>query len=210
MKEYEISYNNKNVGVVKLFNENINKDIKNSFIISENNIEYEILNYNTDMQQYSISLTINNVDDLYDIVSKYKYNEKDIFEEIDNIKKYNNIKNIRKDTTIKIIIPEIYLNNLNISKKNIDKESILDSKIYFVKKVLEKYNDNELANKLNYTINNYDNYKNNLEYEFYTDEEKESIIIETVDKVNVLIDILEDKTKYKYGKDFIIPIIINV
>ena len=154
MKEYEISYNNKNVGVVKLFNENINKDIKNSFIISENNIEYEILNYNTDMQQYSISLTINNVDDLYDIVSKYKYNEKDIFEEIDNIKKYNNIKNIRKDTTIKIIIPEIYLNNLNISKKNIDKESILDSKIYFVKKVLEKYNDNELANKLNYTINN--------------------------------------------------------
>lgn len=209
MKEYEISYNNKIKGKVKLFNNNLNKNIKNSLITTKNNIKYNIINHNTELQQYEVTFTINEIDDLYDIVSKYKYNEKDIFNELDKIKEYNNIKNIKKNTNIKIIISEIHLNNFNISKNNIDLESLFKSKIYFIKKVLENNQIENILTNLNTIINNYNNFKYNNEYQFLTEEEIENKINEYINNINKLIEIIENNTKYKYGKDFIYPIKIN-
>ena len=139
MKEYEISVNNKNLGKVKIFKDNLNKKIKNSLIKSNKEQKYKVVDYKDDLKQYIVSFIINDIDELYNIVSKYTYNN-EIFNVIEDIKRYNNIKNIKKNTLINIVIPEIYLNNLNINKNNIDSESLLNSKIYFVNKVSEKLN----------------------------------------------------------------------
>ena len=208
MKEYEITYNNKKQGKVKIFINNLNKNFKNSFISSNKNRKYDIVNYNTELQQYEIFYKINDIDELFEIVSKYKYKETDIFEEIDNIKKYNNLKTVKKDTLIKIIIPEIYLNNLNI-RKNINKESLFKSKIYFIKNVLDNNYIEIVVSNLNNIINDYNLYKESSEYEFFTYEEKENKINNSLNSIDKLIKYIEDNTEYKYGKDFIIPIRIN-
>ena len=161
MKEYEISLNDKNMGKVKIFKDNLNKDIKNSIII---------------------------------------------FNIIEEIKKYNNIKTIKKNTLINILVPEIYLNNLNINKNNIDKESLLNSKIYFINKACEKIN---IQDKSKTIKDNFNNYKDNKEYDFLTDKEKTNELDKYLNEVDNIIKDIEENSNYKYGKDFIIPIKIN-
>lgn len=209
MKEYEISYNDKDIGKVKLFKDNLNKNIKNSLITSNKKIKYNVVDSYKEQKLYEVTININDVDDLYDIVKLYIYNEKEIYDNIDKIKEYNNIKTIKKDTNIKIIIPEIYLNNLSISKENIDKESLFKSKVYFIKSALNNYNNEELNKELNTIIQNYTIYKNSNEYEFLTDEELSNNINKYIDRTNSIIKIIEINTKYRYGKDYIIPIKIN-
>ena len=209
MKSYEISYNNKNVGKVQLFKNNLNKDFNNSLIVSNNNIQYNIINYNTEMQKYEVSFNINDIDDIYDIVSKYKYNEVDIFNEIDNIKEYNNLRNVKKNTEIKIVISEVYLNNLNIDKRNVDKESLFKSKIYFLKKVLENNNDEKVLNELKSIVNEYKLFKSSNEYEFTTDIERDNKLNYALNSVDKIIKNMEEKSKYKYAKDYIVPIKID-
>ena len=120
MKEYEVSFKDKDIGKVTLYIDNINNDLSNSLMISNNTFDYKLLG-NNDIQQYLVTYTINSIDDLYKIVSKFIYSNEEIIKYIDKLKKDNNIKEIKKNTRINIIIPEIYLNNLNISKNNIDK-----------------------------------------------------------------------------------------
>lgn len=205
MKEYEISVNNKNKGKVKIFKDNLNKNIKNSLITSNKEYKFNIVDYKDDLKQYIISFIVNDTDELYDIVSKYTYNN-EIFDVIEEIKKYNNIKNIKKNTLINIIIPEIYLNNLNINKNNIDKESLLHSKIYFVNKVSIELN---IEDKSKLIKDNYNIYINSKEYEFLTDKEKISYIDKYLKEIDNIIKDIETKYSYKYGKDFIIPIKIK-
>ena len=205
MKEYEISVNNKNKGKVKIFKDNLNKNIKNSLITSNKEYKFNIVDYKDDLKQYIISFIVNDTDELYDIVSKYTYNN-EIFNVIEEIKKYNNIKNIKKNTLINIVIPEIYLNNLNINKDNIDKESLLNSKIYFVNKVSTLLN---IEDKSKLIKDNYNNYINSKEYEFLTDKEKISYIDKYLKEIDNIIKDIETKYNYKYGKDFIIPIKIK-
>lgn len=205
MKEYEISINNKNKGKVKIFKDNLNKEIKNSLIASNKEYKYNVVNYKNDIKKYIVSFIINDNDELYNIVSKYTYNN-EILEVVEEIKKYNNIKNIKKNTLINIIIPEIYLNNLKINKYNIDKESLLDSKIYFINKVSNELNIEDRGKLIK---DNYINYKNSKEYEFLTDKEKINYIDKYLNEVDNLIKDIEIKSNYKYGKDFIIPIKIN-
>ena len=205
MKEYEISVNNKTKGKVKIFKDNLNKDIKNSLIISNKDYSYNIVDSHSDLKQYIVSFIINDTDELYDIVSKYTYNN-EIFNVIEEIKKYNNIKSIKKNTLVNIIIPEIYLNNLNININNIDKESLLESKIYFIDKVS---NELKIEDKSKLIKDNYNNYKNSKEYDFLTDKEKLNYIDKILDELDEIIKFLENKSIYKYGKDFIIPIKIH-
>lgn len=205
MKEYEISVNNKNMGKVKIFKDNLNKDIKNSLIVSNKDYSYNIVDSHSDLKQYIVSFIVNDTDELYDIVSKYTYNN-EIFNVIEEIKKYNNIKTIKKNTLVNIIIPEIYLKNLNISKSNIDKESLLESKIYFIDKVS---NELKIEDKSKLIKDNYNNYKNSKEYDFLTDKEKLNYIDKILDELDEIIKFLENKSIYKYGKDFIIPIKIH-
>ena len=210
MKDYEIYSSDKIVGKVRIFKSNINKNLKNSLIISKNNFKYDFINHNTEMQTYELIFDINDVDDIYDIVTKYKCNEVEIFDEVDNIKKYNNLKSIKKNTELKIIIPEIYLNNFNKNKdNNIDKESLLKSKVYFIKKIIELEHNNFIMNELNSIINEYKYFKESSEYEFTTDIERENKLNTTINNINKIIKEVEQSTNYKYGKDFIIPIAIE-
>lgn len=208
MKEYEISINEKKVGKIKLFIDNLKKNIKNSLIRKNEDKSFKVVNYKDDIQTYEITLKINNDDELYDIVSKYTYNN-EIFKNIEDIKKYNNIKNIKNDTLIKIILPEIYLNNLGLSKDNLNKESVLNSKLYFVKKVIEETEKKDLISKYNILLNNYNSFKNSNEYQFYTDTEIENNIIKYIKEIDEIISFLENTTLYRYKKDFIKPIKIN-
>jgi len=205
MKEYEISVNNKTKGKVKIFKDNLNKDIKNSLITSNKEYNYNVVDYKEDLKQYEVSFVISDVDELYDIVSKYTYNN-EIFNVIEEIKEYNNLKTIKKNTLVNIIIPEIYLNNLNINKNNIDKESLLESKMFFVNKVSNELN---IEDKSRLIKENYINYRNSKEYEFLTDKEKINYVDKYLNELDIIIKDIENKSNYKYGKDFIIPIKIN-
>ena len=205
MKEYEISVNNKTKGKVKIFKDNLNKNIKNSLITSNKEYTYNIVDSENDLKQYIVPFIINDIDELYEIVSKYTYNN-ETFNVIEEIKNYNNIKSIKKNTLVNIVVPEIYLNNLNISKNNINKESLLESKIYFISKVCSEL---EIEDKSILIKDNYINYKNSKEYDFLIDKEKINYIDKYINELDEIIKSLENKSNYKYGKDFIIPIKIN-
>lgn len=206
MREYEISDNNKVLGKIKLYINNISNDLINSILLS--NINYKkIKKENNVLQKYIIKINVNNDDELYEVVSKYC--NKDIFEEIDKIKKYNNIKSIKKNTIIKIFIDSNKLYLFNKSVKDINLDSLLDSKFYFIDCVLNNIKLDELENKYNLIKDNYNVKKNNSTYEFLLDEEKESIINDYLEKIDYLIKYVENNTNYKYGIDFVKEIEID-
>ena len=113
MKEYEIYDNNIRLGIVKLYENNISNNINNS-IIEDNKMFRNIIFNKSNKQTYLVSIIVNDIDELYDVVSKY--NIDNVYEEIDNIKKYNNIKSIKKNTKLDIIVKEndLYLYNKSI------------------------------------------------------------------------------------------------
>ncbi len=206
MKEYEISNNDKVLGTINLFENNINNNIKNSIINYNNKSKYKILK-DIYLQTYKITININNIDELYNIVSKYK--QDNISETIEKIKEYNKLKTIKPNTILNLILTKNEVELLGIDINNINLDSLLNSKIYFIKNVLENNNINNIEIELNNIINTYNNIKNSNEYEFLTDEELENKLKSLISQTNNLINIIENNTSYKYEKDFIIPIKIS-
>lgn len=208
MKEYEISNNNKVLGKVNIYNDNINKDLINSLIETNSGLNYETISIDN-MQTYEIEYIVNDIDELFDIISKYIFDNDKVFEEIEKIKEYNDIKTIKKETKIKLVVPELYLNKLNKSKEDVDTNSILVSKVHFLKNVLNNINNNDITLKLNNIINEYNGFIHSNEYEFLEMEEKEDFINKYIKTLNELINQIETETQYRYTKDFILPIKIN-
>ena len=203
MKQYEISNDGKYIGKINLHKENIKDNIKNTIIETPTNLTFK---FDKTEQTYELSFTVNDIDELYDIVSKYINENDKIFETIEELKKYNNISSIKSNTNINIIIPEIYLSNFNKTKKDYELHSLFNSKVHFIKKVIENKNEETIANDLNNIITEYNNYITSNEYEFFTDIEKEESIRNFITKVDKIIYNIEQNTNYKYGINFIVPI----
>lgn len=206
MKEYEIYDNNIRLGIVKLYENNISNNINNS-IIEDNKMFRNIIVNKGNKQTYLVSINVNDMDELYDIVSKY--NIDNVYEEIDNIKKYNNIKSIKKNTKLDIIVKENDLYLFNKSIKDINIDSLINSKIYFIDNVIDDANLVSIKDKLDIIKNDYDNKKSSSTYEFLLEEEKENVLKDYLVSLDKLIKFIEDNTNYKYGIDYVISIKID-
>lgn len=206
MQEYEISNNNKILGKIKIFN-NINDSLNNSIIIDNKNYKKIILKNNNILQTYIVSVNINSDDDLYDILNKYY--DGDIFEKINEIKKYNNLKNIKDNTNINIIIDYKILNIFNKNLNDINLDSLIESKIIFIKNVNKTLHNVTMIDELNLIISSYNEKKKDSMYDFLEDDEKKKILNEYIEKLDNMIENLEENTIYKYGVDFVIPIKLN-
>lgn len=207
MKQYEISNNGVFIGTINVQEYNINKTLKNTIIETKTNTSYKLNNTN---QTYELTFLVNNMDELYDIVSKYISKHDKIFEEIEEIKKANKINSIKKDTIITITVSEPILLKFNKTKTDVDLYSLLNSKIYFVRKVLQNNQLDNITTNINNIINEYNSYINSNEYEFFTDIEKEEKIRTFIISVDKLISNIEENTNYKYGKNYIVPIKIQM
>lgn len=206
MKEYEIYDNNIRLGTVKLYENNISNNINNS-IIEDNKMFRNIIFNKSNKQTYLVSIIVNDMDELYDVVSKY--NIDNVYEEIDNIKKYNNIKSIKKNTKLDIIVKENDLYLFNKSIKDINIDSLINSKIYFIDNVIDDANLVSIKDKVDIIKNNYDNKKSSSTYEFLLEEEKENVLKDYLVSLDKLIKFIEDNTNYKYGIDYVISIKID-
>lgn len=206
MKEYEIYDNNIRLGIVKLYENNISNNINNS-IIEDNKMFRDIIFNKGNKQTYLLSINVNDMDELYDVVSKY--NIDNVYEEIDNIKKYNNIKSIKKNTKLDIIVKENDLYLFNKSIKDINIDSLINSKIYFIDNVIDDANLVSIKDKVDIIKNNYDNKKSSSTYEFLLEEEKENVLKDYLVSLDKLIKFIEDNTNYKYGIDYVISIKID-
>ena len=206
MKEYEIYDNNIRLGTVKLYENNISNNINNS-IIEDNKMFRNIIFNKGNKQTYLVSINVNDIDELYDVVSKY--NIDNVYEEIDNIKKYNNIKSIKKNTKLDIIVKENDLYLFNKSIKDINIDSLINSKIYFIDNVIDDANLVSIKDKLDIIKNDYDNKKSSSTYEFLLEEEKENVLKDYLVSLDKLIKFIEDNTNYKYGIDYVISIKID-
>ena len=206
MQEYEISNNNKILGKIKTYN-NINDNLNNSIIIDNKNFKKIILKNNNILQTYIVSVNINSDDDLYDILNKYY--DGDIFEKINEIKKYNNLKNIKNNTNINIIIDYKILNIFNKNLNDINLDSLIESKIIFIKNVNKTLHNVNMIDELNLIISSYNEKKKDSMYDFLEDDEKKKILNEYIEKLDSMIENLEENTIYKYGVDFVIPIKLN-
>lgn len=205
MRQYEISKSNKVLGKVNIYTSNLEDKFNNTLIESNNGLNYETIN-SSNSQTYEVEYNINDIDELFDIISKYIYDNNKIFETIEEIKKYNDIKHIKKDTCIKIIVTETNLHKLNKTLNDIDLNSLLSSKVYFIK---NSTNNNELLINLNNIINDYNNYINSNEYEFCDYDEKKEHINKYINKLDKIIEYIETNTNYKFGRNFIMPIKIS-
>ena len=206
MKEYEIYDNNIRLGIVKLYENNINNNINNS-IIEDNKMFRNIIFNKGNKQTYLVSINVNDIDELYDAVSKY--NSDNVYEEIDNIKKYNNIKSIKKNTKLDIIVKENDLYLFNKSIKDINIDSLINSKIYFIDNVIDDANLVSIKDKLDIIKNNYNNKKSSSTYEFLLEEEKENVLKDYLVSLDKLIKFIEDNTNYRYGIDYVISIKVD-
>ena len=206
MQEYEISNNNKILGKIKIYN-NINDNLNKSIIIDNKNFKKIILKNNNILQTYIVSVNINSDDDLYDILNKYY--DGDIFEKINEIKKYNNLKNIKDNTNINIIIDYKILNIFNKNLNDINLDSLIESKIIFIKNVNKTLHNVTMIDELNLIISSYNEKKKDSMYDFLEDDEKKKILNEYIEKLDNMIENLEENTIYKYGVDFVIPIKLN-
>ena len=211
MKDYEMYINDDKIGITNVYWENINDKYKNSIIKSINNATYNFVNKTDCIQTYELKFTIDSKDDLYDIVSKYINEDKSRFKEIEKIKKCNNLIKIKKDTIIKILVPENILKNFELTKNDVDTNSLINAKIYFINKSCEKNQDLlELKQKLDKIVNNFKNIINSDEYTFYLEQEKEKIKNKALLMLEELVKVTEEKTNYKFGKHFITPLKIEL
>ena len=202
MKEYEIDDNNKNIGNLRVYN-SINSNV---LIESKKNVKYRLLNQH-EQQTYIIKIKVDSVDELYSNISVY--NKLDVFSIIDEVKKMNNVKNIKKDTILDIIVPSIYLKSFNYDIKNVDLTSLFYSKVNFLKKALMEYNIYNLKKELNNIIITYNDFKNRKEYEFLTADEKKEVLKKYIKNVDKIILYIEQNTDKRFGYDYITPIRIN-
>lgn len=206
MLEYEISNDNKLLGKVVVYKNNIKDNLINSILRTDNNFKIIKLDDNS-KQKYVISINVNSNDELYDEVSKYYSG--DIYLEIENIKKYNKIKNIKKNTKLDIIVDMNKLYLFSKSLKDINLDSLMDSKLYFVDNVIKVNNINDISDKYNFIKSSYLDKKNSSTYEFLLEEEKVHILNEYINKLDEVIYYIENNTNYKYGRDFVVPIRVD-
>lgn len=209
MKDYEMYDNDSLIGITNIYWENINDKYKNSIIKSSKDAIYKVMDITDIIKNYELEFTIETKDDLYDIVSKYIEEDKNRFKEIEKIKKYNNIKRIKKNQIIKLLISEQFLKKFNLTEKDIDLNSLINAKIYFINKSCESNKLEIIKTKLDKIVNNFKNIINSTEYTFYTEQEKINIQNKAIDMLNDLIVIIEDKTNYKFRKHFSIPLKIK-
>lgn len=209
MKDYEIYDGSKLVGLVNM-NEKINKDLyKNSIIESNAGLRYKSVDLNKFSQKYELEFMVDNVDDLYDIVKVYINDDKKIFDEIEVIKKYNDIKNIKKGQIIKLYVTMPILKYFNKSIDDVDKNSLINSKIYFINKVSDTNGDGDLKNRLDMIVNDFKNIINSQEYSFYDDSEKNKLINKALGLLDNIIKEIENKTNFIYGENFSVPLKIK-
>ena len=205
MQEYEILNNNKELGKVKIYSDKYNS-LNNSIII--NNIDYKkIVLKHDNLQTYIINVVVDDIDFLYDIVSKYC--NSDIYKEIDKIKKYNKIKNIKKDTNINLILDKKSLKIFNKKISDVNIESLIESKIYYVENVVNNIDLPIIKNKIDILKDNYYKKISDSTYEFLLEEEKKSLLNNYNKCLNELIDYIDNNTNYKYGNDFVKSIKID-
>ncbi len=205
MQEYEILNNNKVLGKVKIYSDKYNS-LNNSIII--NNIDYKkIVLKHDNLQTYIINVVVDDIDFLYDIVSKYC--NSDIYKEIDKIKKYNKIKNIKKDTNINLILDKKSLKIFNKKISDVNIESLIESKIYYVENVVNNIDLPIIKNKIDILKDNYYKKISDSTYEFLLEEEKKSLLNNYNKCLNELIDYIDNNTNYKYGNDFVKSIKID-
>lgn len=205
MQEYEILNNNKVLGKVKIYTDKYN-NLNNSIIV--NNIDYKkiVLKHNN-LQTYIINVVADDIDFLYDIVSKYC--NSDIYKEIDKIKKYNKIKNIKKGTNINLILDKKSLKIFNKKISDVNIESLIESKIYYVENVVNNIDLPIIKNKIDILKDNYYKKISDSTYEFLLEEEKKSLLNNYNKCLNELIDYIDNNTNYKYGNDFVKSIKID-
>lgn len=205
MQEYEILNNNKVLGKVKIYSDKYNS-LNNSIII--NNIDYKkIVLKHDNLQTYIINVVVDDIDFLYDIVSKYC--NSDIYKEIDKIKKYNKIKNIKKGTNINLILDKKSLKIFNKKISDVNIESLIESKIYYVENVVNNIDLPIIKNKIDILKDNYYKKVSDSTYEFLLEEEKKSLLNNYNKCLNELIDYIDNNTDYKYGNDFVKSIKID-
>ena len=205
MQEYEILNNNKVLGKVKIYSDKYNS-LNNSIII--NNIDYKkIVLKHDNLQTYIINVVVDDIDFLYDIVSKYC--NSDIYKEIDKIKKYNKIKNIKKGTNINLILDKKSLKIFNKKISDVNIESLIESKIYYVENVVNNIDLPIIKNKIDILKDNYYKKISDSTYEFLLEEEKKSLLNNYNKCLNELIDYIDNNTNYKYGNDFVKSIKID-
>lgn len=209
MQDYEMYDGDTKKGIINIYWDNINSKFKNGIIDSTNDKKFRVVSVDEDSQKYEMSFDINDIDDIYEIVSKYVSDDKDRFQEIDKIKEYNNIKTIKKPMTIKLLLHKSYLKYFNKSLKNVDKNSVVSSKIFFIKKVCELNKLDDIKNKLNNEIKYFNNIISSNEYAFYENTEKDIVVNKAIEKLNKLINEIEEVTEYRYGKHFVTSIKIN-
>lgn len=205
MKDFEMYESDKKIGNIKI-NVLDNLDEFNKSIIKEYKGTYKFLDKDEAVQLYELSFKINNIDDIYDIVSKYKFNEKEIFDEIEKVKNKNELKTVNKEEKISIFIPETNLKYFNLNKSNISKKSLINSKVFFINKACEFSNLEKLNEKKNIIIDEFNSFLNKEEFSFMTDDEKNEIYNKILLELDKIIKELEDETKFKYGQDFLKPI----
>ena len=198
MKDYEIYDGSKLVGLVNM-NEKKKGDLyKNSIIESNAGLKYKSVDLNKFSQKYELEFMVDSVDDLYDIVKVYINDDKKIFDEIEVIKKYNDIKNIKKGQTIKLYVTMPILKYFNKSIDDVDKNSLINSKIYFITKVSDTNGDSDLKNIIN-----------SQEYSFYDDSEKNKLINKALGLLDNIIKEIENNTNFMYGENFSVPLKIK-
>ena len=66
-----------------------------------------------------------------------------------------------------------------------------------------------MMDELNLIINSYNEKKKDNMYDFLEDDEKKKVLNEYIEKLDNIIENLEENTLYKYGVDFVIPIKLN-
>lgn len=205
MQEYEISNNNKVLGKVKIYSDRYNS-LNNSIII--NNIDYKkIVLKHDNLQTYIINVVVDDDDLLYDIVSKYC--NSDIYKEIDKIKRYNKIKNIKKGTNINLILDKKLLKIFNKKISDVNIESLIESKIYYIENVVNNIDLPIIKNKIDILKDNYYKKISDSTFEFLLEEEKKSLLNNYNKCLNELIDYIDNNTNYKYGNDFVKSIKID-
>ena len=85
----------------------------------------------------------------------------------------------------------------------------IESKIFFIKNVNETLDNSIMMDELNLIINSYNEKKKDNMYDFLEDDEKKKVLNEYIEKLDNIIENLEENTLYKYGVDFVIPIKLN-
>lgn len=97
--------------------------------------------------------------------------------------------------------------NKKISDVNI--ESLIESKIYYVENVVNNIDLPIIKNKIDILKDNYYKKVSDSTYEFLLEEEKKSLLNNYNKCLNELIDYIDNNTNYKYGNDFVKSIKID-